>query len=91
MKRTTKTKLKAWFFLLGTMFLTLMIAEIIFLLLIWHPFLKDGGGLKGIGVVILIAWLYGSMYLWNRAVKRRTRWLEIIDGKQLEEKKGGTE
>ena len=91
MKRTTKTKLKAWIFILGSMFLTLMIAEIIFLLLIWHPFLKGGGGLKGVGIVILMAWLYGSMYLWNRAVKRRTRWLEIIDGKQLEGKKGGTE
>ena len=32
MKRTTKTKLKAWIFILGSMFLTLMIAEIIFLL-----------------------------------------------------------
>ncbi len=91
MKRTTKTKLKAWIFILGSMFLTLMMATITFLLLIWHPFLKDGGGLKGVGVVILMAWLYGSMHLCNKIIKRRTRWLEIIDGKQLEEKKGGTE
>lgn len=88
MKRTTKTKLKAWFFLLGTMFLTLMIAEVTFLLLIWHPFLKDGGGLRGVGIVILIAWLYGSMYLWNKAVKRRTRWIGIIDGKLPDGQKG---
>lgn len=88
MKPNAKKKLKAWLCLLGTMFLTLMMAEITFLLLIWYPFLKNGGGLKGIGSVLLIAWLYGSIYLWNKAVKRRTRWLDIIDGKQPVEQKG---
>jgi len=91
MKPNTKKKLKAWLCLLGTMFLTLMVSEIIFMLAIWYPFLKHGGGLKGIGVVLLMGCLYGSMYLWNRTVKRRTRWLDIIDGKLPEAKKGGTE
>lgn len=87
MKPNTKKKLKAWLCLLGTMLLTLVMAEITFLLLIWYPFLKYGGGLKGIGAVLLIAWLYGSMYLWNKAVRRRTRWLDIIDGKQPAQQK----
>ena len=37
MKPNTKKKLKAWLCLLGTMFLTLMVSEIIFMLAIWYP------------------------------------------------------
>ena len=93
MRPDTKKKLKAWLCVLGTMCLTLMVSEIVFLLAIWQPFLKDGGGLKGIGTVILTGWLYGCMYGWWRTVKRRTSWLDDIttDARLPKREKGGTE
>lgn len=91
MQRDTKNKLKAWVCLLGTCLLTLMAAEITFLLLLWHPFMKEGTGLKGINLLIMLAWIYGSVRVWQYVVKRHTRWLDIIDGKPTDPQKGAEE
>ena len=90
MKEDKNRKLKAVCCLCGTFLLALSVAEAVFLLAIVHPLLD--GELKGVGMWLLIAWLYLTMRVWYRWSNRKTSWWQTLEGQKGQERqKGGGE
>ncbi len=76
MKKTTIRRLRAVLCIVAGFVLTMCVAEVLFLLALYKPFLKE----MSLWVIYLhIAWLWGGMYIFYRITKRRTSWWRDLD------------
>lgn len=88
MKPKNKMKLKACLWIVGAWLLTVVAAEIIYLVCFYDATEGDSPFISWSGMFASLIMLTLCYYIYERVIKRYANWVDVIDGKQLEKKKG---